>query len=67
MVGDRLAAPLTGVLDYTFDRYLAEAEPKGLSFIDWVQSEAYDPPAMEREFRSAWWGRAITEGILRRE
>ena len=62
-----MRAGLTGVLDYTFDRYLAEAEPKGLSFIDWVQSEAYDPPAMEREFRSAWWGRAITEGILRRE
>ena len=28
----------TGVLDYIFERYLAEAEPKGMSFIDWVQS-----------------------------
>lgn len=62
-----MRAGLTGVLDYTFDRYLAEGEPAGLSFLEWVESPAYDAPAMEKTFRSAWWGRVITEGILRRE
>ena len=62
-----MRAGLTGVLDYTFERYLQEAEPFGVSFIDWVQSEAYDAPAIEKEFRSNWWGRLMTEKILRRE
>ena len=57
----------TGVLDYTFERYLSEAEPKGLSFVEWVESPDYDPDAIKRDFRSQWWGRMITEGILRRE
>ena len=35
----------TGVLDYVFERYLAEAEPKGQSFIEWVEGDAYDPAA----------------------
>ena len=38
-------AGLTGVLDYIFERYLAEGEPAGLSFLDWVESPAYDPAA----------------------
>jgi protein tyrosine/serine phosphatase len=57
----------TGVLDYVFERYLADAEPKGISFIDWVNSDAYDPAAMKAEFRAKWWGSAITEGVARRE
>jgi protein tyrosine/serine phosphatase len=60
-------AGLTGVLDYTFERYLAEAEPKGLSFVDWVESPDFDPDAIKRDYRSQWWGRLLTEGILRRE
>jgi protein tyrosine/serine phosphatase len=57
----------TGVLDYVFERYLAEAEPKGISFIDWVQSPAYDPDAIKADFKAAWWGTAVTEKLLRRE
>ena len=57
----------TGVLDYVFERYLAEAEPKGISFIDWVQSPAYDPDAIKADFKAAWWGTALTERLLRRE
>ena len=57
----------TGVLDYVFERYLADAEPHGISFIDWVCSDAYDPVAMKAEFRAKWWGTAITEGLVRRE
>ena len=57
----------TGVLDYVFDRYLADAEPKGLSFIEWVESDAYDPVAMKAEFRAKWWGTLLTEQLIKRE
>jgi protein tyrosine/serine phosphatase len=57
----------TGVLDYTFERYLAEGEPKGMSFLDWVQSPLYDPAGMKADFRSVMWGRLLTEGLLKRE
>ncbi len=57
----------TGVLDYTFERYLAEGEPKGQSFLDWVQSDAYDEAGIKADFRSQMWGRLLTEGVLKRE
>jgi protein tyrosine/serine phosphatase len=57
----------TGVLDYAFERYLAEGEPAGLSFVEWVESPAYDPKGMKATFQSQMWGRLITEGLLRRE
>ena len=57
----------TGVLDYTFERYLAEGEPAGLSFIEWVESPAYDPDAIKADFRAQWWGNMLTEGWLKRE
>jgi len=62
-----MKAGKTGVLDYVFERYLTDAEPKGISFIDWVKSDAYDPVAMKAEFRAKWWGTALTEGIIKRE
>ena len=57
----------TGVLDYMFERYLAEGEAKGLSFLDWVNSESYDPAAIKADFRAGWWGSLLTEKLLRRE
>jgi protein tyrosine/serine phosphatase len=57
----------TGVLDYVFVRYLAEVEPTGVSFLDWVLSDAYDPAGMKRVFRAQWWGAMLTEQLLRRE
>jgi protein tyrosine/serine phosphatase len=57
----------TGVLDYTFERYLAEGEPAGQTFLEWVDSPAYDPAAIKVDFRSNMWGRLLTEGLLRRE
>ena len=57
----------TGVLDYTFERYLAEGEPAGLSFVEWVESPMYDPAGMKATFRAEMWGRLLTEGLLRRE
>jgi len=60
-------AGLTGVLDYVFERYLAEAEPRGISLLDWAQSPAYDAEALQRTFRAQWWGTLITDKLLRRE
>ncbi len=58
---------LTGVLDYVFERYLEEGEARGISFIDWVESDAYDPKAIKAEFRANWWGTLLTEKLARRE
>jgi protein tyrosine/serine phosphatase len=60
-------AGLTGVLDYIFDRFLAEGEPAGLTFLEWVRSPAYDPVAIKADFRGQWWGTLLTERLLRRE
>jgi len=57
----------TGVLDYVFERYLAEGEPAGMAFLEWVQSPLYDPAGMKAQFRSEMWGRLVTETLLRRE
>ena len=57
----------TGVLDYTFERYLAEGEPASLSFLEWVESPMYDPAGMKAQFRSEMWGRLLTDGLLKRE
>jgi protein tyrosine/serine phosphatase len=57
----------TGVLDYVFERYLTDAEPKGISFIDWVQSDAYDPKAIKADFQAGFWATLLTDKILRRE
>jgi protein tyrosine/serine phosphatase len=57
----------TGVLDYTFERYLVEGEPAGMSFLEWVESPLYDPAGMKAQFRSEMWGRLLTEGLLKRE
>ena len=57
----------TGVLDYTFERYLHEGEPAGLSFLEWVESPMYDPAGMKADFRAGMWGGLLTERVLRRE
>ncbi len=60
-------AGLTGVLDYIFERYLAEGEAAGVSFVDWVQSPAYDPVRLKADFKAQWWGTLLSERLLRRE
>jgi protein tyrosine/serine phosphatase len=60
-------AGLTGVLDYVFERYLAEGEPAGLTFVQWVERPEYDPVAMKAEFKAGWWGTLLTDRLLRRE
>ena len=52
----------------TWSRLIASnAEPLGISYFDWVQSDAYDPVAMKAEFHAQWWGNLWTEKIARRE
>jgi protein tyrosine/serine phosphatase len=60
-------AGLTGVLDYSFEMYVEEIEPQGIAYEDWVQSPAYDPAGIKRDFRAQWWGTLVTEKLLRRE
>jgi protein tyrosine/serine phosphatase len=57
----------TGVLDYMFERYLAEGEPAGLSLLEWLESPAYDHDRLRRDFDAGFWGALLTEGLLRRE
>lgn len=57
----------TGVIDYAFERYFTEAEPQGLSYLEWVQSPAYDPKRIKSDFQAGWWGTLLTERLLRRE
>jgi protein tyrosine/serine phosphatase len=57
----------TGVLDYVFERYLAEGEPAGMSFLEWVESPTYDPAGMKADFRAGMVGSVLTEKLLRRE
>ena len=60
-------AGLTGVLDYTFERYFQDGESQGLSFVEWVSRPEYDPVALKAEFKASWWGALLTEKLLRRE
>lgn len=60
-------AGLTGVLDYFFERYLAEGEASGLGLLDWVRRPDYDPKAINAAFRAGFWGTVLTEKILGRE
>ena len=57
----------TGVLDYTFERYFAEGEPRGLTFAQWTETEEYDPKQIKADFQAAWLGTLLTEKLLRRE
>lgn len=62
-----MKAGKTGVLDYIFERYFTEGEPKGLSFVEWTQSPDYDPVRIKADFKASWWGTLLTEKIFRRE
>lgn len=43
----------TGILDFTFRKYLREGEPAGLSFLAWVSRPGYDPAEIKAEYRIA--------------
>lgn len=62
----------TGVIDAALEAYLAHARERRLdlrsidAFYDWVD-QVYDPIAVKADFLSSWWGRFLTEAVLRRE
>ncbi|GJE26407.1 fused DSP-PTPase phosphatase/NAD kinase-like protein [Methylobacterium organophilum] len=56
----------TGILDAFFARYLAEGEPAGRSFLEWVEHD-YDPEALKREFRWGFWSDLVVDRLIRRE
>lgn len=56
----------TGILDYFFERYLADTAVRPMSFFEWVDN-VYDPDELRRTFRSKGWADRIVDGILRRE
>ncbi len=56
----------TGILDAFFERYLAEGEPRGLGFVEWVET-VYDPKALAAEFKAGFWSDLVVDRIIRRE
>ena len=56
----------TGILDYFFERYLADTAARPMAFFDWVE-QVYDPDELKRSYRAQGWANAITNRLLRRE
>ncbi|MGH1418779.1 MAG: fused DSP-PTPase phosphatase/NAD kinase-like protein [Hyphomicrobiaceae bacterium] len=56
----------TGVLDYFFERYLADNEKSAISFVDWLSTH-YDPDEVKATFMAKGWANRIVNSILRRE
>ena len=62
-----LGEPISVAIEQLSKKYLREVEPTGVSFIDWIDSDAYDPKAIRAEFKAGWWGTVLTEKLLKRE
>jgi protein tyrosine phosphatase (PTP) superfamily phosphohydrolase (DUF442 family) len=56
----------TGILDYFFERYLADNAVRPMSFFEWVDT-VYDPDELKRTFQSKGWANRIVDSVLRRE
>lgn len=56
----------TGVLDYVFERYLADNAKRPMPFLQWVET-AYDPDEVKRSFHAKGWANRLVNSILRRE
>ena len=56
----------TGVLDYMFERYLADNAKTPMPFMQWVDTVC-DPDALKRDFKARGWANAIVNRVLRRE
>jgi len=56
----------TGMLDYFFEQYRLANEAGPIDFLEWVCTR-YDRQAVHDDFMASWWGRLLTEKILRRE
>ncbi len=56
----------TGILDYFFERYLADNAVRPMPFFEWVDT-VYDPDELKHTFRSKGWANRIVDSVLRRE
>jgi protein tyrosine/serine phosphatase len=56
----------TGVLDYLFERYLADNRAQPIGFFEWLDTR-YDPDQIKRDFRSHGWANLIVDRALQRE
>ncbi len=56
----------TGVLDYFFERYLADATVRPMPFLQWVDT-VYDHEELKRTFRAKGWANRVVNSILVRE
>jgi protein tyrosine/serine phosphatase len=56
----------TGILDYFFERYLADTAQRPMPFFEWVDT-VYDPEELRATFRSKGWANRIVDSVLRRE
>lgn len=56
----------TGILDAFLERYAEEGERRGLSLVDWAE-QVYDPEALARDFKPAFWADLAVDKIIRRE
>lgn len=57
----------TGILDYALERYLTDAAPAGLSYLEWVESPAYDPAEIKATYAARRMGSTLAETVLARE
>ncbi len=56
----------TGILDYFFERYLADSADRPMSFFEWVDT-VYNPDELKRTFRSKGWANRLVNSVLQRE
>ncbi len=56
----------TGVLDYLFQRYLADNSAEPMTFFEWLETR-YDPWEIKRDFKSNGWANLIVDRALQRE
>lgn len=56
----------TGVLDYFFERYMADNAHEPIAFWDWVDTK-YDQAEVTRSFKSKGWANRVVNDLLNRE
>jgi protein tyrosine/serine phosphatase len=56
----------TGVLDYLFERYLADNSAEPMTFFEWLETR-YDPAEIKRDFKSNGWANLVVNRALQRE
>jgi protein tyrosine/serine phosphatase len=56
----------TGVLDYLFQRYMADSSAEPMTFFEWLETR-YDPAEIKRGFKSRGWANLLVNRALQRE